>query len=332
MPIPPTYPEASDAAAGQHFRARLLDGIGETQNAAYAYGLRGGMSQSWPSGLSTSGAAGYSQACQWRVPVWPGVSDLEIAMRHTASVGTYGFRKAGDAAPAATAFGAGDDAAMTWNAQAYTSTTYDASAQADHFDFEMLLNNSASLRRVSIGHGVTTVAAGQYSDGFERWGAIAQADPGAAAFFHQGVDNLTAQSEVKTCWSAWSAPDATNILTHTFVPPMLAFPVFCPGRIRDSRTVRVWVKLARVAPALSGRIDIRLGTPTPLTTARAYGRIMDSLSTANAAGEWLGTTFDIPEGFEMLPGLPGGLVHIDTENHLIDAAIQSISVWMEPAS
>ena len=327
--IPPDYPQIADASAGQPFRARLLDAAGEAQNAGYAHSMRGGMSQSWPSGLATTGAAGYSQALEWRVPVWPGVSNLQIGMRHLASNGGYGFRKDGDAAPAVTNYGAGK---MAWNAQAHTSTTYDASAQSDYFDLEMLLNDSAELYRVSIGHGITSVATSRYSDGFEGFGTIAQADAGAAALYHQAVGNLTAQASTKTCWSAWSAPDATNVSTHTDGPPTHAMPVWCPGRVRDSRVVRVWVKLARVAPAASGRVDVWFGTPTPQTASRPWGRIMDSLSTAEVGGEWLTTTFEIPRGYEIMPGMPGGFVNIDRANHLVDATIRSVSVWMETAS
>lgn len=326
---PITYPKLADASAGAPFRARLMDSIGEAQNASYALALRGGMSQSFSGPLSTSTAAGYSQALEWRVPVWPGVNSLSIGMRHLASSGGYGFRKDGDAAPAVTNYGAGK---MAWNSQAHTATTYDASAETDYFDLQMLLNDSADLHRVSIGHGVVSVATSQYSDGFEGFGTIAQADAGASALYHQAVGNLAAQAATKTCWSAWSAPDSTNVTSHTLPLPMLGMPVWCPGRVRDSRVVRVWVKLARSATEASGRVDIRIGTPNRQTSNRRWGRVVDSLSTASAIGEWLTTTFEIPPGYEIMPGLPGGYVHVDTVNHVVDATIQSISVWMEPES
>lgn len=327
---PAQVPAIADASAGQPFRARLLQRTGKAINASYAEGLRGGISQSWPSGIGRPNGNPLAMAFEWRVPMWAAATQLEIGLRHLASVGEYGFRLEGEAAPAGVAFGAGI-AAMAWNAQAYTVVTFAVTPGTDAYqDLEMFLDDDAELYRASIGHKQASapLATSVYSDGFEPFGTIATADAGAAKLWHQRADMLEVLAGVPTCFSAWSKP-SDDMAGHAFMPPLFMFPVHAVGRARTGRTVRVWIKVALVAPATSGSIAVWFGTPTPTTTNRQIGRFMNSVTATDANGTWETFTFSIPDGFEILPNLPGGFVNIDTENNIIDAELLSISVWLE---
>lgn len=333
---PPKMPAAADYGAGQKYRARLMNAIGDTQNAAHQLAMRGGVSQGWPEGISTTVASGYSTAFTWRIPTWPSTSGLTIGMRHAVSVGSYGWRLNGAGAPGATAFGAGV-ASMLWNGLAYTRTTLSLTHDSvnGYRDVDLLLNAMADLRSISMtmDKGSSTLATSRYANDFTGFGPAAATEAGHAGLFHLGVDNLTPLSTLPRAWSAWSMPNASNVASHTIAPPFLAFPVWVPrGSTRDRLvTVHANVIMDGGGP-VNSRADFYFGNPPGGMPSRRYGRFVGSTVSTNVNGEWDSFEFLIRDGEEIVEGLPGGWVNIEANPNLsssvIDGTLAAVSVWV----
>lgn len=335
--IPPKMPAQGDYAAGQAFRARLMNAMGQTQNATFGLAMRGGVSQGWPDGVSTTVGAGYSTAFTWRIPTWPETSQLTVGMRHTVSVGTYGLRENGDAAPGATAFGGGI-ASMLWNMQGYTRDTLTLahSTTNGYRDVDLLLNNNADLLRISLmmDRASTTLGDAKYDDGTTPFGDAATAEAGHAGLYHLGVDNLSTLGVLPRCWHAWSAP-SSNVAGHSNPPPLLSFPIWMPKGSERARQIRVHCNVAMDGggPTVSKAV-VYFGHPVPgAVTPWRYGRLAGECFSTDVNGEWDDFTFELKPDEYLVGDLPGGWVNICPDPvispGLIDGTLQAISVWVE---
>lgn len=326
---PPPLPTQADAASGQNFRARLMDRIGQTQDAAYGYALRGGSAGSWPAQLRA--AAAFSQVVQWRLPTWPAISAVSFGLRHAASLGTYGLRVAGAAAPAAVAFGAGD-AGMLAGGIAYTRTSLAVTHNEanGYVDVDLFLNAAARLYGASmmLDSKASPLATGVYADGYKRWDTQNAAEAGGAALYHKAVDNLGVLGGLRNRWSAYAAPDPTNVAGYADPPPVIALPMWSPLDSQAARRVRVHVRLL---PDIgkTARVDVHFGMPTPGQVTHRYGRFINSVSTAAVNGEWLTFTFPLRNDDRITPRLLGGLVNVDTRNNVVDGKLLGLSAWLE---
>lgn len=336
--IPPKMPAQADYAAGQAFRARLMDAIGKTQNASFGLAMRGGVSQGWPDTVATTGGAGYSTAFTWRIPTWPGTTGLTIGMRHAASVGTYGFRLSGAGAPAATAFGAGVPS-MLWNMQGYTRTTFAMTHESTngYRDVDLLLNNLADLYRISImmDRTSTTLGTSAYADGYTPFGDAAATEAGHAGLYHLGVDNLDTLSVMPRCWHAWSAP-SSNVSGYSDPIPRLSFPVWVPRGAERARQVKVHANVIMDGGGpTTSRADFYFGnTPVGSAAPLRFGRFVGSTVSTNVAGEWDDFSFFIRPDEYLCDGILGGWVNIAVDPviaspSVVDGTLAAVSVWVE---